>query len=376
MAESSPTQGFSRLNPEITGRFKKGEDPKPTRGHKTLEWVLFGIFAVLLVVGGIAVYTVFSSKHRAVPNSFDAGLRQDRINLLLIGVGGEMHQGRGQDLADAIILASLKPSTRQVAVVSVPRDFYTSLGRYGSHRLNQAHDIGGQSGYPGGGPGLTIDTVSQIFQQPIHGFIKLDFKAFEKIIDSLGGVDIYVQRSFYDYLWREGFRAGWEKMDGNRALKYARYRFVIGFEGDNYARELRQQQVIAAVREKLKKRNPNDVMGLINTVRALSANTDTNLSTTHLVWLYRNFGAVSPGQIRNVSLKPFMEKFTLESMSDPGEAVRTRTGNLDELRRMAGPIFSDMRQIRTADQIEVDGTSTIPAEGPVTSTLPPPQTKP
>lgn len=153
-------------------------------------------------------------------------------------------------------------------------------------------------------------------------------------------------------------------MNGSRALKYARYRYVIGFEGDNYARELRQQQVISAVREKLKKRDPNDVLGLINTVRALSANTDTNLSTGNLIWLYRNFSTVPPEQIRNVSLKPFMEKFTLESMSEPGEAVRTRTGNLDELRRMAGPIFSDMREIRTPDQIDVKGTSTIPAEGP------------
>src|SRR5947199_9953717 len=156
------------------------------------EKILFSILGLFVIVAGMALYTQFSPSYTEVPNTVAAGLKADRVNLLVIGIGGDGHPGGGIDLADSILLVSLQPSTKKAALISIPRDFYLQIGHYGMHRLNDAHALGENAGYPGRGPGLTIDEVKAITGQPIHAYIRLDFKAFEKIIDGLGGVDIYV----------------------------------------------------------------------------------------------------------------------------------------------------------------------------------------
>src|SRR5207248_2439725 len=137
------------------------------------------------------------------------------------------------------------------------------------------------------GPGLLTDTVSQIVNQPIHAYVRVDFAAFEKIVDALGGVDIYCQRPFYDFLFNDGFPKGWLHLNGKRALAYARYRYINGPEGDNFARELRQQQVLNAVRAKLQHASPQYVLRLIAALPSLSSSTTTNLTTGQMIELYR-----------------------------------------------------------------------------------------
>ncbi|HEX8152667.1 MAG TPA: LCP family protein [Thermoanaerobaculia bacterium] len=347
---------FSRLPPGF-----RREEPKPTKSQSALEYVLFALFAILIVLAGVAVWSQYDPEHKKVPNTLEAGFAQDRINIVFIGIGGDTHKGGGKDLADSIIFASFKPSTKQAAIISVPRDMWVKIGRYGTHRINQAHAIGNSSGYPGEGPGLLIDTLSELFNQPVHAFVRIDFAAFEKVIDDLGGVDIYCQRSFYDYLFRDGFTQGWHHLDGKRALSYARYRYVIGPEGDNFARELRQQQVIDALRDKLQKRGPQDAMRLIQAMSTLSSHTTTNLTTPQMVTLYRTFKDVKQSDVRNVSLKPFTEVFDVTRISDPGQAVRTKTGDYRELHQVAQTIFNGRGNIATEDQIQVAGTPAPPA---------------
>jgi LCP family protein required for cell wall assembly len=286
-----------------------------------------------------------------VPNTFDAGLKADRVNLLLIGIGGERHPSH-DNLADSIMLVSLKPSTKEAAVTSIPRDLWVKVGGYGSHRINYAHAIGEQSGYPGEGPGLLADTVSKTFGQPVNAFVRIDFSAFEQVINNVGGIDVYCQRGFYDFLFKDGFAAGWHHLDGKRALAYARYRYVIGPEGDNYARELRQQQVINALREKLGKRGPQEIMGLVHAVSTMSNATETNLTTSQMLWLYRNFHGVDRNRIRHVSLKPFTEPFEVTRLAEAGEGVRTKTGDYSQLQAVERNIFSSEQQIATDDQIK------------------------
>jgi LCP family protein required for cell wall assembly len=347
-----------RVNPNGTGSFAKDprEIPKPTRSQTFIEIGLFALFTVLLVLAGIAVYSNYDPKHRVVPNTFDAGLKRDRLNIVFIGIGGDTHPGGGKDLADSIMLVSLKPSTKQAAVVSIPRDLWVHMGGYGTHRINFAHEVGNASGYPGEGPGLLCDTVSQVFGQPVNAFVRIDFSAFEKIVDDLGGVDVYCQRGFYDYLFRDGFAEGWHHLDGKRALAYARYRYVLGPEGDNFARELRQQQVINAVRDKMQRVSPQAAMHLIQIATTLSKNTKTNLTTGQLVTLYRTFHDIKPQQVRHVSLKPFTELFEVTRLAEPGEAVRTRTGDFRELQGVESSIFTSGNEIVAPDQIQFAAT--------------------
>jgi polyisoprenyl-teichoic acid--peptidoglycan teichoic acid transferase len=331
-------------------RAEPREAPKPTRSESAIEYALFGVFGLLLVLAGIAIFSMFSPSHHRVPNLVDRGLKDDRVNILLFGIGGSEHPTQDQ-LADSIVLLSLKPSTKQAAIVSIPRDLWVRIGPYGTHRINYAHEAGESSGYPGDGPGLLCDTVSRTFGQPVHAFVRVDFAAFEKVIDQIGGVDVYCERSFYDFLFEDGFARGWHHLDGKRALAYARYRYILGPEGDNFARELRQQQVLTAMRSKLQNISPQTAFGLIHAASTLSSYTETNLTTSQMIQLYRMFHDIPPSNVRHVSLKPFTELFDVTRLAEPGIAVRPRTGDTRELQALEANIFRGAGEIRTRDQI-------------------------
>jgi len=326
------------------------EVPKPTTGQSVIEYVLFFVFGILLIVAGIAVYTMFSPSHHRVPNLVEQGLKADRLNILVFGIGGADHPSQDQ-LADSIVLISLKPSTKQAAIVSIPRDLWVQMRHFGTHRINYANQAGQSSGYPGDGPGLLCDTVSQTFQQPVHAFVRVDFQAFEKIVDQVGGVDVFCERSFYDYLFKDGFARGWHHLDGKRALAYARYRYILGPEGDNFARELRQQQVLSAVRDKVQKTSPQTALSLIHAASTLSSYTETNLTTGQMIELYRMFHDIQQKNIRHVSLKPLTELFNVTRLAEPGMAVRPRAGDNREFQALEKNIFRAGSEVATPDQI-------------------------
>ena len=353
------TPRFSRLDPGALHY----TPPKPRKKSRAVEWILFGIFGVLLVLGGIALYAYFTPSYSRVPNTIADGWKADRINLLVIGVAGDRRLNAGNDLADSILLVSLKPSTKQAALVSLPRDLYVPIKRFGVHRLNAAHDIGGKMGYPGEGPGLLIDTVKDVTGLPIHAFVRIDFNAFEKLIDELGGVDIYVYRPFHDFLFNDEFKQGWQHMNGERALRYARYRYVHGAEGNNFARELRQQQVVTAVRDKVRNLNAQQALRLVAGLGSVSKYTTTNLTTPQMIQLYQAFHDIKPGNVRHVSLAPLTQIFNVTDPNDPGEAVRPASGNFAQIQGLLSNVFSDMRPVLARDQIPLnDGQAPKPAE--------------
>ncbi|HXH92331.1 MAG TPA: LCP family protein [Thermoanaerobaculia bacterium] len=350
-------------NPDGSGRFVRANagPVKPTRTQTVVELMMFVVAGVLITLALIAVYTSFSPSHRAVPNRVAEGWAQDRVNIVLFGVGGANHPTH-DNLADSIMLLSLKPSTKQAAIVSIPRDLWVPIEGHGSHRINYAHAMGDMGGYPGAGPGLLCDTVSQVFNQPVHAYVRVDFAAFEKLIDNLGGIDVYCQHGFYDYLFHDGFAQGWHHLNGKRALAYARYRYVIGSEGDNYARELRQQQVISALREKLQRMQPQQALGVVEALTTLSSAADTNLTTPQMISLYRAFHDIKPEEIRHVSLKPLTEPFEVTRLSEPGEAVRTHTGSFQDLQKLEASIFASEQQVSTSDQIQFAATPPPPVQ--------------
>lgn len=330
---------FSRLDPDKFSR-SVAEPPHVESSTRTVEYVLFAVFGLLIILGGIALYTSYSPSHRLVPNLVDEGIKNDRVNVLLIGIGGDTHIGGGKDLADTVILASLKPSTKQVALISIPRDLYVRVGRFGRHRINLAHSLGDESGYPGAGPGLLVDTVSGVFAQPIHAFARVDFAAFKEIVDSLGGIEINVPHRIHDELFDDTFEAGRQTMNGDRALRYARYRYIKGVEGDNYAREMRQQQVIDGIRAKIQQQGAEDVLKIVQTARALSRHSETNLSTSQIVWLYRTFKNIDTSAIHKVSLKPYMQYIYVRFPGEAGSAVQPANNDFTLLQKIARDPFA------------------------------------
>ena len=351
------TQRFSRLGPE-SPRFEAPAPVKKPRKKTTfLELVLFGILALFVIGGGLALYQAYGpKKNEFVPNTVAEGFKSDRINILLIGIAGDRKINGGNDLADAIMVVSLKPSTKQAAIVSIPRDLYVDIGKFGVHRINAAHDLGSKMGYRGGGPGLLADTISKVTGQPIHAWARIDFKAFSRVIDDLGGIDVFVYRPFRDYLFNDTFEQGWQHMNGDRALRYARYRYVHGAEGNNFARELRQQQVVSAVKKKLQHLSAGQALRLFASATTVSKYTATNLGTSEMIELYRTFKDLPQGNLRHVSLAPLTEIFMVTTVGDAGEAVRPPNNDYARIQQVSRDIFTDMRPLVNRDQIQLSDT--------------------
>lgn len=187
-------------------------------------------------------------------------ITKERLNILLLGMGGEGHEGAL--LTDTIMVVSIKPDSGDVAMISIPRDLYISLDGKVYQKINSLHAYGEVRK-----SGLGIDLVSQAVEKitglPVDYYLRLDFVGFEKIIDTLGGVDVYVEQSFYDpqypgpnYGYQTvSFKKGENHMNGDQALKYVRSRHGIvldgqGSESSDFARAKRQQKVLAATKDK------------------------------------------------------------------------------------------------------------------------------
>jgi LCP family protein required for cell wall assembly len=123
------------------------------------------------------------------------GETEDRINFLLLGVGGPGHEGAY--LTDTIILTSLKPTTKQVTLLSIPRDLYVPIPDYGWQRINNAYSLAEANSSQGGE--LISQVVSNILNLPVHYWAVIDFSGFKEVIDKLDGVKVNVERSFADY---------------------------------------------------------------------------------------------------------------------------------------------------------------------------------
>jgi len=176
-----------------------------------------------------------------------------RMNILVMGIDSRPGEG-WLARSDSMMLVSVNPDRRYVGMLSIPRDLYLNIPGYGINRINVAHILGEEK-LPGGGPELAAQTIEADFHVPVQRTVRLQFDGFVRIIDAAGGVDINVQRRIVDTSYPTinygittvVFEKGWQHMDGQRALEYARTRHS---DSDFYRAE-RQQEVLSALIGKL-----------------------------------------------------------------------------------------------------------------------------
>jgi LCP family protein required for cell wall assembly len=282
------------------------------------------------------------------------GEENDRINILLLGMSGKGHDGAY--LTDTIILISLKPSTKQVALISIPRDLTSPVS--GWRKINNINAYA-EVENPGTGGDVTAAAIAELFQIPINYYIRADFQGFKDIIDELGGVEVKVENTFDDYSYPiEGqednpdyyarfehlhMEKGLQTMDGSLALKYVRSRHALGPEGSDFARARRQQLLLEGVKAKLLSRqtllNPVMVGKLVN---EFSKNISTNLSVWEMLRLWELTKNVDRTQITNRVLSDAPDGFLVPSIGEDGAYILIpRSGNFSEIKNMVQNIFSD-----------------------------------
>ena len=178
-----------------------------------------------------------------------------RVTVLIVGLRG----GTNQDCplcTDTMILLTIDPVSKTAGMLSLPRDMWVDIPGFGYNRINAAYTAGELYKLPGGGPGLTIKTVENFLGIPIQYYANIDFPAFERMIDDIGGicldVPVTVDVGVLDEHGTTVVEAGHQCLNGKVALGYARARDVVqGVAGGDVQRSQNQQRVIMAIRDKV-----------------------------------------------------------------------------------------------------------------------------
>ncbi|MFA5134317.1 MAG: LCP family protein [Patescibacteria group bacterium] len=301
----------------------------------------------------------------ANPDKELRGEADDRINILLAGIGGAGHDGAY--LADTIIFASIKPSTGEVAMMSIPRDLYVEIPEFGWRKINNALAFGMNSDYPGGGEALLAQVVNTVVDQPIHYYARIDFEGFRKAIDDLGGIKVNVDQSFTDYEYPDynygfqtiSFDEGLNVMDGETALQFVRSRHGTNGEGSDFARSQRQQKVLLALKEKsLSLKTLLNPSSLIDALESLGEHNKTNLEVWEILRL-ANIIKDTTGDMLITEVLDTSEGGLLfsETTVDGAYILQPVAGDYSEIQYRAENIFNASYLMREGARIEIQNST-------------------
>lgn len=289
------------------------------------------------------------------------GETEDRVNLLILGIGGPGHDG--PYLTDTMMVASYQPSTNQLALLSIPRDLVVDIPGYDYRKINNVLSFGRDQDYPGGGEALTVKVVSDLLDIPIHYYGRIDFPGFAEVIDRLGGVNVNVPMAFTDYQYPDNnygyqtikFTAGPQQMDGGLALKYARSRHGGNGEGSDFARARRQQQIIFATKEKLLSfgtvTNPKKLSDILGSI---GSHSQTNMEVWEMVRLAKLAGQVRSDEVVNKVLDSGQDGLLQNEIGVGGAAILVPRGrSYDDIQFLAQNIFLAGQAAREAATVLV-----------------------
>lgn len=183
----------------------------------------------------------------------------DRVTVLVMGIDqrAEVETDTTAFRTDSMMLLTVDPVGKTAGMLSIPRDLWVQIPGFEERdRINTANFKGDAYRLPGGGPALAVETIESNLGIPVDFYVRVDFTAFETLIDEIGGIDVDVLEAIDDPTYPDccyGYdpfylSAGRQHLDGRAALKYARTRATFGGDFD---RAMRQQQVLLAVRDKI-----------------------------------------------------------------------------------------------------------------------------
>ena len=181
---------------------------------------------------------------------------------------------------DTLILITFNPKTLNATMFSIPRDSYVPIACWSGRPENK---ITHAAAY---GNDCMINTIQNYFDVNIDYYDKINFKGLVKLVNAVGGVDVYVPKTLCtDDSNRGGevcINEGYQTLMGEEALVYARNRKQLA-EG-TFGRDAHQQEIIKALINKMK--NIRDVTKFMEILNAFSDNLDTNLTTKQILSFY------------------------------------------------------------------------------------------
>lgn len=258
-----------------------------------------------------------------------------RFTVLVMGLDRRPGETGLAFRTDTMLLVSLDPGTNSLGILSIPRDLYVEVPGYNQLQRVNTPMVLGELRQPDFGPQLAMQTIQYNLGIRVHDFIAIDFQAFIKFVDTIGGLEMDIPYSISDPLYPDmnyGYdpfyiRAGHQLLDGATALKYARTR-----HGDNdFLRAQRQQLVMYAVRDRLldAERLPQLIVQSPSLWAALQDNLYTGLTLDQIIQLALFLKDVPSENIRTGVIN---EAYTVDYTTPQGGQVlvpdRARLGSL------------------------------------------------
>lgn len=261
---------------------------------KVNKIVLVTLIVLIMVVALVSVYfygqlnkikKVKITKSNSELNiSRNADMQDDEIvNIAFFGIDRRCKDEASR--SDALMIVTLDKKHKKIKISSIMRDSYLNVDGHGMTKVTHA--------YAYGGPLLAIKTLNKNFDLNIKDYVTVDFFGFEKIIDSVGGVDINITPQELKYI--NGYieetsklenapiplviNCGLQKLNGRQAVAYTRIRYT---DGGDFERTQRERTVLVAVLNKVKKTNPKDISNVIDN---LLPYTETNMSNAKILKL-------------------------------------------------------------------------------------------
>jgi len=236
------------------------------------------IVIIIIVVALVLGYAWWNGKSNdLVPNRSDLGAEtaifsDNKFTILIVGADDNNKVIQDTGRSDTIILATVDVENKDVFLLSIPRDSYVDIEGEGKDKINHA--------YAAGGMDLLIDTVEKTLNVPVDYYAVTDFDGFKSVIDTLGGIEINVDKRMYfqTYDGLIDIQAGPQLLDGEKALQYVRFRHdPLG----DITRVSRQQQFMIAVFKKMMASENYDKLPEV--VPKLLSAIDTNMTKSQML---------------------------------------------------------------------------------------------
>jgi len=246
---------------------------------KKYRLILLLILSLTLV--GAEINSVF-------PHSIKIRInRGEIINILLMGV--DARPGEEQNTrSDVMVVASINFKLDKIVLLSIPRDTRIE-GWDRTGKINMINQLKG--------PEESCKEVSRLLDKDVEYYIITNFEGFEKMIDTLGGVDMYVDIDLRSYTNGVFLEKGNHHLNGKEALTYARFRETQ--QGD-IGRTARQQNLLKALARQLGRKE--NVASLPRLLSQLRENVQSNISLSDTVYLANLIPGLKEDDIINQTL--------------------------------------------------------------------------
>lgn len=232
--------------------------------------------------------------------------------------------------SDVNILAVVNPESKQILLLSTPRDYYVQTSVSGSSKDKLTHC--GIYGID-----CSMDTLADLYGVEVNYYAQINFSGFEKLIDELGGVDVYSEKKVNT---REGgypIKKGMNHMSGKVALAFVRDRFSFA-DGDN-ARGRHQMAVVEAVINKATGSTAiiSNYSGIMDSIEGMFATNVSSKEISDLVkmqlkdggsWNIKSYSVTGEGKKRTTYSMPKLKSYV---MIPDDESVDFATDLIDKV---------------------------------------------